>query len=102
MVGGGAVRLGVAPIVSEYLRGMGGGGHVEQPRRAEPVVGVHVPLIAQRADTGIERDGMAGRQAGYRGVAPEPELAVLGRDGDVGGAGVYVEQLPGQRVLREP
>ena len=68
VVGGGAVRLGVAPVVSEDLRaGIGGRGHVEQPGGPEPVVGVHVPLVAQRADAGIERGGLAGRQAGHRG-----------------------------------
>ena len=90
-------------VVSEDLRaGVGGRGHVHQPGGPEPVVGVHVPLIAERADPCIERGGLAGRQAGHPGVAPEPELAVLRRHGDVGRAGVDVEQLPGQRVLRLP
>ena len=102
-VGGGSVRMGVAPIISEDLRaGTHVGGHVEQPGRAEPVVGIHVLLVAQRGDTGIGRDGMTGRQEAHRGVAPESELAVSGGDGDVGGAGVYVEQLPGHRVRRQP
>ena len=101
VVGGGAVRLGRAAVVGEDLRaGAGRRRQVHQPGGPEPVVGVDVPLVAEGADALIERDGLAGRQAGHPGVAPEPELAVLRRHGDVGGAGVDVEQLPGQRVLR--
>ena len=90
-----------AAVVGEDLRaGVGRRRHVHQPGRAEPVVGVDVPFIAQGADPWIERGGLAGRQAGHPGIAPEPQLAVLGRHRDVGGAGVDVEQLAGQRVLR--
>ena len=103
VMGGGAVRLGRAAVVGEDLRvGAGRRRHVHQPGRPEPVVGVDVPLVAEGADSLIERGGLAGRQAGHPGIAPEPELAVLSRHGDVGGAGVDVEQLPGQRVLRLP
>ena len=38
-------------------------GHVDQPGRPEAVVGVHVPLVAERADTWPERDA-TGRPTG--------------------------------------
>ena len=101
VVGGGAVELGRAAVVGEVLRASAGRRrHVHQPGGPEPVVGVDVPFIAEGAGSLIQRGGLAGGQAGHPGVAPEPELAVLRWHGDVGGAGVDDEQLPGQRVLR--
>ena len=59
------------------------------------VFGVNIPFVAKRADSLIQRVGLAGCQACHGGISPESQLAVLRRHGDIGGTRVDVEQLAG-------
>ncbi len=100
---GGALRGVLAPVVNKGLRGgIGRRGQVHQPGGPEAIVGVDVPFIAEGASSLIQRGGLARRQAGHPGVAPESELAVGSRHCDISRADIDGEQLSGQRVLRLP
>ena len=76
-------------------------GQVELSGGTQAVVGIDVPLVAERACPS-PASGSARRQLADRGVSPEPELAVLRGHRDVAATRVDEELLAGQGVRRVP
>ena len=92
-----AVAVRRAVVLQDVQAALGGRRQVDEPGRARAVVEVGVPLVAQRA----VREGRlgAGRQVGDARVAPEAQLAGVGRDADRAGARVDHEDRARERVL---
>ena len=77
-------------------------GELELAARAGAVVGVDVPLVAERVAARRERPRLAGAEIGDRRVPPQAQVLVGRRDRDVRRTGVDDEQLAGERVLGRP
>src|SRR5215470_16971699 len=91
----------VLPVIEQELRnGLAGLRHVYLAGRPEPVVDVHIPLVAQRlAGHGI---GLTRLQICYRGISPERQLGIGIRHLISVRTAVHQPELAGQRVFRLP
>ena len=92
-----AVAVGGAVVLQDVEAALGRRRQVDEARRARAVVEVRIPLVAQRAVR--QRRLGARRQVGDAGVAPEAQLAGVGRDADRAGARVDHEDGARERVL---
>ena len=97
----GCSRRNVRAVVGEHLRAVRGSrGQVEQAGRASAVVGVLVPFVAKRSQSGPEGQALPGAERCHRGVAPQPQRGVLRGHLDVRRTGVDDEELPREGIFR--
>ena len=98
-MGRGARAHGAAIIEQQRVDVEGGRGQRHQPRRAEAVVEIGIPFIAEQVlGQGID---LAGLQIGDAGIAPEAELGhVIGHGDGIEPVAVDGKDGAGQRVFR--
>ena len=100
VMGRGLVERRLGSVVGEDLGARGRRRRqVEEPGGSEPVVGLGVPLVAERPETCSERCRLPRRERRDRRVPPHAQVRVLRGHLDVGRARVHEEELTGQRVL---